>query len=168
LGLFSGSVINIDTGEVLFDRDGDVGAAPGDIVKVLTGVAAIASLGPQFQFETSVYEGPEPRSIVIVGGGDPTLSRLPSGQESIYRGAPKLSTLAASTQKKWDELHPPTEVPGPSTPPSEEPDPEETEEPEDPEATPSPEPSPSPTPTLVKQPITKVYYDTTAWSAVDA
>lgn len=170
LGVFSGSVINIDTGEVLFDRDGDVGAAPGDIVKVLTGVAAIASLGPQFQFETKVFAGSEPGSIVLVGGGDPTLSRLPAGQESLYRGAPKLATLAAATQKKWDELNPPTEAPGPTTPPTEEPDPDESEDPEDPDATPSPDPSPSPTPqpTLVKQPITKVYYDTTAWSAVDA
>jgi len=167
LGLFSGSVINVDTGEVLFDRDGEVGAAPADIGKVLTGVAAIASLGPQFQFTTRVFAGTEPGSIVLVGGGDPTLSRLPSGQESLYRGAPKLSALAAATQQKWDQLNPPTEVPGPSTPPASE-EPEDPEDPENPEPSASPSPSePTPT-TFVKQPITKIYYDTTAWSSADA
>src|SRR5690606_29134051 len=74
LGVFSGSVINTDTGEVLFDRDGAAPATPADLVKVLTGVAAIASLGPDFQFVTRVYEGSEAGSIVLVGGGDPTLS----------------------------------------------------------------------------------------------
>src|SRR5690606_29828922 len=103
LGVFAGSVINAETGEVLFDRAGEAAATPADLVKVLTGVAAIASLGPDFRFSTSVYAGSEPGSIVIVGSGDPTLSRLTSG-ESIYNGAPKLSTLAAETKKQWNIL----------------------------------------------------------------
>src|SRR5690606_18633301 len=105
LGVFAGSVINAETGEVLFDRAGEAAATPGDLVKVLTGVAAIASLGPDFQFTTRVFAGSEPGSIVIVGDGDPTLSRLKSG-ESIYDGAPKLSTLAAATKKKWNVINP--------------------------------------------------------------
>ncbi|HRQ00790.1 MAG TPA: D-alanyl-D-alanine carboxypeptidase [Terrimesophilobacter sp.] len=170
LGVFSGTVINIDTGEVLFDRDGDAGATPADLVKVLTGVAAIASLGPDFQFTTRVYAGTEPGSIVLVGGGDPTLSRLPGGQESLYRGAPKLATLASATQSAWDTLNPPTEVPAPS--PSPTPSPTPSEDPEDPEgpepsASPTPTQTPPPAPTFVKQPITKIFYDTTAWSSAD-
>lgn len=171
LGVFSGSVINADTGEVLFDRDGDAPATPADLVKVLTGVAAIASLGPEFQFVTRVYEGSEAGSIVLVGGGDPTLSRLPSGQESLYQGAPKLGTLAAATKTKWNEVNPPTEVPAPTPTPT--PTPTPSDEPEDPENpdpsdTPTPTPTPPPAPTFVDQPITKIYYDTTAWSSADA
>lgn len=163
LGVFSGAVVNATTGEVLFDRDGDVAANPGELVKVLTGVAAIASLGADFQFSTRAYVGTEPGSIVLVGGGDPTLSRLPGGQESVYRGAPKLSDLAAATKSQWNVVNPPTEIPGPTPPPSEEPG--DPEDPEDPEPTATPTPVP---PTLVEQPITKIFYDTTLWSAADA
>src|SRR5690606_17861653 len=112
LGVFSGAVINADTGDVLFDRDGEAGAPPADIVKVLTAVAAIASLGADFRFSTKVYKGTEAGSIVLVGGGDPTLSRLPGGQESIYHGAPKLSDLAAATKTTWNQVNPPTVIPG--------------------------------------------------------
>src|SRR5690606_3460554 len=138
---------------------------PADLVKVLTGVAAIASLGADFTFSTRVYEGTEPGSIVLVGAGDPTLSRLSGGQESLYRGAPKLSSLAAATKKKWKEVNPPTEVPVPSPTPSPTPTPTPTptvdpEDPENPEPSASPTPSPTPTPappTFVDQPITKIY-----------
>lgn len=168
LGVFSGTVINAQTREVLFDRDGEAAAYPADLVKVLTGVAAIASLGPTFEFSTRVYAGTEPGSVVIVGSGDPTLSRLPKGQESLYRGAPKLSELASATKKKWNELNPPTEVPGDPNPPTEEPEePEEPEDPENPDPSPSPSPTPAP-PTFVEQPITKIYYDTTEWSSAEA
>lgn len=155
LGVFAGSVINAKTGEVLFDRAGDVSATPGDLVKVLTGVAAIASLGPEFQFTTQVFAGSEPGSIVLVGDGDPTLSRLTSG-ESLYRGAPKLSALASATKEAWNDLNPPTVIPGETIPPV---------EPEDPEE-PLPEPSTAPD-TIVEQPITKIYYDTSIWSSAD-
>src|SRR5690606_30209715 len=127
---------------------GEAGATPGDLVKVLTGVAAIASLGPDFQFVTRVYEGSEPGSIVLVGSGDPTLSRLTSG-ESLYRGAPKISALAAATKTQWNIVNPPTIIPGETIPPV---------EPEDPEE-PLPEPSTAPD-TIVEHPITKIYYDT--------
>lgn len=161
LGIFAGSVINARTGEVLFDRAGDVAATPADLVKVLTGVAAIAALGPLEQFSTQVYQGSEPGSVVLVGGGDPTLSRLTSG-ESLYRGAPKLSTLAAETKTTWKTLNPPTVIPGETVPPT------DPEDPEDPEGTEEPEPEPSTAPdTIVEQPITKVYYDTTIWSSAD-
>lgn len=155
LGVFAGSVVNARTGEVLFDRAGEAGATPGDLVKVLTGVAAIASLGPDFQFSTRVYAGSEPGSIVLVGSGDPTLSRLTSG-ESLYRGAPKLSSLAAATKTQWNVVNPPTVTPGATLPPT------EPEDPDDPEPTPSTAPD-----TIVEQPITKIYYDTAVWSSAD-
>lgn len=160
LGVFAGSVINARTGEVLFDRAGEVGATPADLVKVLTGVAAIASLGPDYQFSTRVYAGSEPGSIVLVGSGDPTLSRLSSG-ESLYRGAPKLSSLAAATKAQWNAVNPPTVIPGATLPPT---DPEDPEDPEDPAPSPSPSTAPD---TIVEQPITRIYYDTSVWSSAD-
>jgi D-alanyl-D-alanine carboxypeptidase/D-alanyl-D-alanine-endopeptidase (penicillin-binding protein 4) len=103
---FEGSVINVTTGEVLFDRKADTPAPPASGLKVLTSAAALMTIGPNFRMTTRVYEGSDPGSIVLVGGGDPTLSALPSGVNSVYAGAPKLSDLAAQTKTAWEANHP--------------------------------------------------------------
>lgn len=102
---FAGSVINASTGEVLFDRGATAAQPPASVLKVLTAAAALATIGPDFRMSTRVFEGAAPGSIVLVGGGDPTLSALPSGAESFYRGAPKMADLAAQTIAKWNETH---------------------------------------------------------------
>ena len=102
---FAGSVINATTGEVLFDRSGNVAASPASVLKVLTAAAALSTIGPGFQMSTLVVQGSAPGSIVLVGRGDPTLSALPVGVESVYQGAPKLADLAAQTIAKWNTTH---------------------------------------------------------------
>lgn len=94
LGSFFGSVVNASTGEVLFDRSATSPVATGSVMKVLTGAAALAVLGSDYRMSTRVIAGTLPGSVVLVGGGDATLSRLPAGQESVYSGAPKLDELA--------------------------------------------------------------------------
>ncbi len=103
---FEGSVINVTTGEVLFDRNAGTPAPPASGLKVLTSAAALVTIGPNFRMTTRVFEGSDPGSIVLVGGGDPTLSALPAGVESVYQGAPKLSDLAAQTKAAWETNHP--------------------------------------------------------------
>lgn len=103
---FEGSVINADTGEVLFDRAAAKPAPTASVLKTLTAAAALATLGPDHQLTTRVYEGSTPGSIVLVGGGDPTISAVPPGQESFYTGAPKYSDLAAQTLATWKTLQP--------------------------------------------------------------
>lgn len=107
---FEGSVINVTTGEVLFDRSATVGAPTASVLKVLTAAAALVTIGPDFQMATRVYEGSAPGSIVLVGGGDPTLSALPAGVESFYPGAPKMDDLAAQTKANWEAAHPGEEI----------------------------------------------------------
>jgi D-alanyl-D-alanine carboxypeptidase/D-alanyl-D-alanine-endopeptidase (penicillin-binding protein 4) len=104
---FAGAVINASTGEVLFERSGDKPAPPASVLKVLTAAAALATIGPDFRMSTRVFEGSTPGSIVLVGGGDPTLSVLPAGSESVYTGAPKIAALAAAAVAKWNETHGP-------------------------------------------------------------
>jgi len=94
---FMGQVVRYDDGEVLLDRGASTPARTASVLKILTAAAAVATLGPDFQITTSVYSGSAPGSIVLVGRGDATLSRLPAGQESVYKGAPKLDDLAAQT-----------------------------------------------------------------------
>lgn len=95
LATFYGYVTNVDTGEVMFSRDGSTPERTGSVMKLLTASAALQVLGPDYRLTTAVYAGTEPGSIVIVGGGDPTLSRTAPGTQSVYPDAPKLSDLAA-------------------------------------------------------------------------
>jgi serine-type D-Ala-D-Ala carboxypeptidase/endopeptidase (penicillin-binding protein 4) len=101
LGNFQGHVVNASTGEVLFDRGGAVPSRTASVLKVLTSAAALNVLGPDYRATTTVVKGAEPGSIVLVGGGDVTLTRLPSGQESAYPGAPHIDTLAEQTLAAW-------------------------------------------------------------------
>ncbi len=129
---FSGAVVNAGTGELLFDRGASTGVSQASVLKVLTAAAALNILGPDYTLSTRVFEGSSPGTIALVGGGDPTISRLPSGQESVYGGAPKLETLANavadaysgeittivldttmwSTGDKWDATWPRSEQTG--------------------------------------------------------
>lgn len=98
---FSGVVLNANTDEVLLDRNASVPATPASVQKTLTAAAALLTLGPNYRVETRVYQdATDPGTIILVGGGDPTLSRTAAGKQSVYRDAPKLSTLALNVNKK--------------------------------------------------------------------
>ena len=57
---------------------------PGSVTKLLTAAAALLTLNPTDRLATRVVAGPEPDSVVLVGGGDPTLTALPAGRNSVY------------------------------------------------------------------------------------
>ncbi|MBC7441434.1 MAG: D-alanyl-D-alanine carboxypeptidase [Ramlibacter sp.] len=101
LANFQAQVVNATTGEVLFDRGGDTPSRTASVLKVLTSAAALRVLGPDYRATTTVVAGSEPGSVVLVGGGDLTLSRTPSGDESVYAGAAHLDDLAAQTIAAW-------------------------------------------------------------------
>jgi D-alanyl-D-alanine carboxypeptidase/D-alanyl-D-alanine-endopeptidase (penicillin-binding protein 4) len=101
LATLQAQVRNADTGEILFDRNGSVPNRTASTLKVVTSAAALAVFGEDHRFETRVVAGAEPGTIVLVGGGDVTLSRLPSGQSSVYRDTAHLDDLAAKTLVGW-------------------------------------------------------------------
>lgn len=103
---FEGAVINVTTGDVLYNHSAVSPSPPASGLKVLTAAAALMTIGPSFQMSTRVFEGSEPGSIVLVGGGDPTLSQTGSGSDSVYAGAPKLDDLANQTIAAWTAKHP--------------------------------------------------------------
>ncbi|MBF4462854.1 MULTISPECIES: D-alanyl-D-alanine carboxypeptidase/D-alanyl-D-alanine-endopeptidase [unclassified Rathayibacter] len=102
LGSMQARVVDATSGEVLFDRGGTTASRTASALKVLTAAAALAVLGPETRIPTTVVRGETPGSIVLVGGGDLTLSRLPSGQESSYAGAAHLDDLAAQVESAWE------------------------------------------------------------------
>jgi serine-type D-Ala-D-Ala carboxypeptidase/endopeptidase (penicillin-binding protein 4) len=95
-------VMNATTGEVLYDRGGTTPSRTASVMKVLTSAAALAVLGPDYRATTTVVKGAEPGTAVLVGGGDVTLSRTPSGSETVYPGAAHLDDLAAQVRAAWD------------------------------------------------------------------
>ncbi|WP_127792820.1 D-alanyl-D-alanine carboxypeptidase/D-alanyl-D-alanine-endopeptidase [Agromyces sp. LHK192] len=102
-------VVNAATGEVLYDRGGTTPSRTASVMKVLTSAAALNVLGPDHRATTTVVKGAEPGSAVLVGGGDVTLSRTPSGTETVYPGAAHLDDLAAQVRAAWnaDPSNPP-------------------------------------------------------------
>ena len=105
LTTLSGSVVRFDSGEVLWDHAAATPATTGSPLKLLISAAAVSILGPDFQIATDVVDGSVPGTIVLIGHGDPTLSALGSGQESVYAGAPKLSDLATQTIANYVARH---------------------------------------------------------------
>ena len=94
-------VLNAETGEVLFDRGSDVAARPASVLKLFTAAAALETLGPDYRVTTRVYQDSSNSDVIyLVGAGDVTLSRTGINQESVYRGAPKLSDLANQISRK--------------------------------------------------------------------
>ncbi|MDQ3887565.1 MAG: D-alanyl-D-alanine carboxypeptidase/D-alanyl-D-alanine-endopeptidase [Actinomycetota bacterium] len=98
LGALSGRVVDPVSGTVLWDRDPAAALVPGSTAKLLTAAAALLVLDHDATFTTSVVAGVEPGTVVLVGGGDPTLSSMPAGEESVYPGAARLDDLVAQVR----------------------------------------------------------------------
>lgn len=94
-------MVNAKTGETLFDRHGSTGSRTASVLKVLTSAAALHVLGPDYRLTTRVVRGSKPGQVVLIGGGDVTLSRTPTGTTTAYAGAPHLATLAARVKAAW-------------------------------------------------------------------
>jgi D-alanyl-D-alanine carboxypeptidase/D-alanyl-D-alanine-endopeptidase (penicillin-binding protein 4) len=89
-------VADAHTGEVLYSDNAQALATPASTTKVATAVAALAVLGPDTRFRTSVRLGSD--GIVLVGGGDPTLA-VNGYPPSAYPRPATLAALAASTAR---------------------------------------------------------------------
>jgi len=98
LGVLSGRVVDPLTGTVLWERDPDTALVPGSTAKLPTAAAALLTLDPERTLTTTVVAGAEPGTVVLVGGGDPTLSALPAGEQSVYPGAARLDDLVAQVR----------------------------------------------------------------------
>jgi D-alanyl-D-alanine carboxypeptidase/D-alanyl-D-alanine-endopeptidase (penicillin-binding protein 4) len=93
LGTLSGQVLDPVTGTVLWQRDPEVTLVPGSTAKLLTAAAALLALNHQAQWHTTVLAGAEPGTVVLLGGGDPTLSAAGPGTATSYPGAARLEDL---------------------------------------------------------------------------
>lgn len=88
----SAEVVDVASGDVLLDVDASDPAVPASTAKLLTAAAVLLTLGPADTLETTVVAGATPGEVVLVGGGDPTLSRTSPSQS--YPGAATVADLA--------------------------------------------------------------------------
>jgi len=82
---------------------------PASTTKLVTAVAALAALGPDTRFATTVVHGAGPRDVVLVGGGDPYLMSKPvppAEQASVYPARADILTLARATVRRLHEQRP--------------------------------------------------------------
>lgn len=84
---------SLDNGEVLYRRNAARLFMPASNQKIITGAVALARLGPDFRYRTTVLSAGERRGdtlagdLIVVGRGDPTFSLRAAG------GADVLATL---------------------------------------------------------------------------
>ncbi|MBT2379266.1 D-alanyl-D-alanine carboxypeptidase [Streptomyces sp. CB00316] len=69
------SVIDTATGEQLYGRGAATPMTPASTVKIATTTAALSALGPDHRIATTVRVSEDHRTLTLVGGGDPTLSK---------------------------------------------------------------------------------------------
>ena len=100
LGKHVGAVVDdLSSGQVLLSRDAGSGFAPASTAKLAIAVAALDELGPAATFTTRVVAGSSASSIVLVGGGDPTLA-AGHPPASNYPQSATLASLAAQTARE--------------------------------------------------------------------
>ncbi|HET6534192.1 MAG TPA: D-alanyl-D-alanine carboxypeptidase/D-alanyl-D-alanine-endopeptidase [Actinoplanes sp.] len=90
------SVVDGATGEALFERHADTMTTPASTTKLVTAATVLAARGPAYRLSTRAVAGDEPGEVVLVGGGDPTLSIDAKGQ---FPGAARLDKLAAQVKQ---------------------------------------------------------------------
>ncbi len=86
------------SGQVLLSDHGARLATPASTAKLATALTALAMLGAGARFSTRVVRGTAPGSIILVGGGDPTLA-VNAYPAQDYPQPATLASLAAATAR---------------------------------------------------------------------
>lgn len=86
------AVVDVSTGKRLYGVGADDALTPASTTKIATAVAALSAMGADHRFTTRTALEPDTRELVLVGGGDPTLTAHKDAE-----GWAGLRTLADST-----------------------------------------------------------------------
>ncbi|MEU4740332.1 D-alanyl-D-alanine carboxypeptidase/D-alanyl-D-alanine-endopeptidase [Actinosynnema sp. NPDC023658] len=104
LAPLAGVVVDPATGTAVWNQGETAPQTPASTIKILTAAAALLTLDHGAQLSTKVVRGPQPGTVVLVGGGDPTLSSLPAGKTTLYPGAATLDDLAAGVRASGEQV----------------------------------------------------------------
>ena len=104
LGAVTGRITDAISGAQLWSRGADVPMQPASTNKVLTTAAALLTLDRDARLSTGVLSGDQPGVVVLKGGGDPTVSAAPPGQQTWYRDAARISDLADQVRRSGTKV----------------------------------------------------------------
>ena len=93
LGKFTGRITDASTGRELWALGADLPMQPASTNKMLTAAAALLTLDREDRLTTRVVSD-TPGVVVLVGGGDQTLSAAPRREDTWYRDAARIVDLA--------------------------------------------------------------------------
>ncbi|MET9387196.1 D-alanyl-D-alanine carboxypeptidase/D-alanyl-D-alanine-endopeptidase [Streptomyces sp. NPDC002928] len=85
-------VVDVSTGKRLYGTGADDALTPASTTKLATAVAALSAMGADHRFTTRTALEPDTKELVLVGGGDPTLTARKDAADWA-----SLRTLAADT-----------------------------------------------------------------------
>ncbi|MFF1275187.1 D-alanyl-D-alanine carboxypeptidase/D-alanyl-D-alanine-endopeptidase [Streptomyces marokkonensis] len=74
LGRRSAAVVDVATGERLYGTGSADALIPASTTKIATAVAALSAMGADHRLTTRAVYEPDTKEVVLVGGGDPTLT----------------------------------------------------------------------------------------------
>ncbi|MGW1892067.1 D-alanyl-D-alanine carboxypeptidase/D-alanyl-D-alanine endopeptidase [Streptomyces sp. NPDC002004] len=95
----SAAVVDAATGEQIYGKDADTALTPASTTKLATAAAALSALGPDHRLTTRTVLA-DPGKVVLVGGGDPTLTAHKDAQ-----GNASLRVLADRTASELKARH---------------------------------------------------------------
>ncbi len=101
LGNLTGRITDAMTGTQLWAQGADIPMQPASTTKVLTAAAALLTLDREARLTTRVMADRQkaPGLVVLDGGGDPTLSAAPPGQDTWYLHAARITDLADQVRR---------------------------------------------------------------------
>jgi serine-type D-Ala-D-Ala carboxypeptidase/endopeptidase (penicillin-binding protein 4) len=94
-GRVGAQVLDVTTGAVLLDRGGATAATPASVSKLLTAAALLSVRDADDRLTTRLVAGAKPGQVVLVGGGDPTLSGAGAGTPTMFPEAARVVDLLA-------------------------------------------------------------------------
>ncbi|XVV12424.1 D-alanyl-D-alanine carboxypeptidase/D-alanyl-D-alanine endopeptidase [Actinoplanes sp. CA-131856] len=96
-------VLDVASDQVLYARNADTMTTPASTTKLLTAAAVLSARGAAYRLSTRAVAGSAPGEVVLVGGGDPSLSVDAKGQ---FPGAARLDLLAGQVKKALGGVKP--------------------------------------------------------------
>jgi D-alanyl-D-alanine carboxypeptidase/D-alanyl-D-alanine-endopeptidase (penicillin-binding protein 4) len=96
----SAQVIDAATGAKLLDQRSNELVAPASTAKLLTAAAMLSVHKVTDRFTTKVVAGASSGTVVLIGGGDPTLSGAAVGQATEYPEAARVTDLTRQVKKQ--------------------------------------------------------------------
>ena len=78
-------LIDEKTGEVVYERNSYSQRKPASVMKILSATSALEYLDPQSSFQTNIFLGTKPRTLVIQGSLDPWISLSDTVAKKMHR-----------------------------------------------------------------------------------